>query len=67
MDIKGEAFGIHVKRKHEKLDEYAHTHASRLIQYAAEEMTCLIGKSPTHFRVNFLESPGAKEKRVVLI
>ena len=61
--MKVEALGVHVRRKYEKLDEYAHNLLGRLILYTTEEIhACSIGKGPTHLGANFLESPGAKEK-----
>ena len=65
-----EALGVHIKRKYEKLDKYAHALillGGRLIQYATGEITYSIGKDPTHLGANFLESPKAKEEWVVLM
>ena len=51
-----------LRRKHGKLDEYAYTCIGRLVHYVTEEITCSIGKGPTHLGANFLEILGAKEK-----
>ena len=55
--MKGEALGVHIRRKYEKLDECTYNSPGRVIQYATEEIAYSIGIGPTPFRRQLPKKP----------